>query len=167
MQEHEQRFFIAEFETAWAQVRSTEERRLRLLQFNSGAVVFAIGLASLLLITVPGVTVVSASAVTALMAAALVSGLVSLQLLLAERAVNVRYRRKINLIRGLLLGSSGDPGIRKYLEHREIGILTGDDPQPAGIGSTLRRILTLHLLQVALPIAYTIMVWSILLLGGR
>ena len=143
----EEGFLLAEFKKAWDMVFLLDERRIKILHFYSAVFAAIAAFVAKIYVDDPAEAVVPA--VVALSAGALI-GIAILFVLDAERKANIRYRRKINLIRGLFLEYTDNPHIGKYLEHRKLGIKTHRDPeQPQGWGSTLTRVLVIVILEIA------------------
>ena len=66
------------------------------------------------------------------------AGLTILSMLRSERLANVRFRRRVNYIRGMFLEGSTDENIREYLDrHAELNTPTGKTENFHPWGSTL------------------------------
>lgn len=155
MKETSKDLLVVEFEYSWQQVFNIDTRRG--VFFNYFNVAFFIVLTFTANVWTKAnqpalLTAVALSAtfvLLAFMARAIKAVLES------ERAANVRYRKKINLIREMFLAEDDDPKIQMYLKQKEIGIKTfsGEGNAIDGVGGTLRPIyFMLHLQQVALGI---------------
>lgn len=141
---------MKEFETSWLQLFNIDNRRG--IFFNYFNVAFFVvlsltasslwsGNADLSLSKLLGLTVIYVLLI--FMAAAV-------RLILeSERSANVRYRKKINLIRELYLSDSNDPKIQLYLNQKELGIKTFSDAEDVvgKVGGTLKPIFMLLLVQ--------------------
>lgn len=161
MNEQESTFLLSEFEQAWSQVLNTEQRRLKLVVGVYVALTLSVIANLSVLVSAAGrIGPAPAIAATAVTLLAWAGAIAFLRILVAERAVNVRYRRKINLIRGILLGPSTDEQIVDYLTgHKDLGILTAQDPQPGTLGSTLRSIIGPLSAGFAASLGSIIIVW--------
>lgn len=150
MDKHEQDFLLLEFETAFEHINRIDDRRMRFVEFllslNS---LLATGVAAVLLAMRSderGFQLAPRHAAFVVLAALL--GILGTKLILSmvdsERAANIRYRMKVNHIRGLFLKNSTDPGIKRYLKnYKDLGTPTDASPQPSGRGSTLKGVFRL------------------------
>ena len=137
MTQDEREFLIAEYEQAWTMILNIDERRFKFVEYFAAIFTGILAISASLVTWHDDLDVAVAVPVTTLLAVGVFVGFTFRWMLKSERAANVRYRKKINLIRGVLLTSVDDPGIEDYLSHKELGILTAADPQPGGTGSTL------------------------------
>jgi len=149
----EQDFLLLEFETAFEHIQRIDDRRMRFVEFlltlNS---LLATGVAAVLIATQsdePSLELDSGHVVLVTLAACL--GILGIGVIAwmvdSERKANVRYRMKVNHIRGLFLANSTHPGIERYLEnYRVLGTPTDKSPQPGGLGRTLKGVVALGLI---------------------
>jgi hypothetical protein len=143
---------LLEAETSWQQLFNIDNRRGRyFLAF--AATFFLTGLvATSLLAFTSVVTPLIAVAITVVLLGHAFFGYYLKGVYESERAANVRYRTKINLIRELLLSKSPDPEIQMYLTKKELGIKTysGSGNEIDKLGGTLKQMYALiFVLQVA------------------
>ena len=146
MKEAEGRFLLAEFAQCWTLIVGIDERRAKFLQTITTVVIAAVGAVGFLIGQDKGALPLHrAVEATALLSFTLVGCLVMLRILLAEREANIRYRKKANVLRHLLLADAPSPSVLDYLSnHKELGVLIpGDKGEPVGVGSTLLWILVL------------------------
>lgn len=152
-------FLLAEFSSAFEHIQRLDDRRLRfvefLISFNGAlaAVVVAVitrsdsdtaGASAKLDITRGDQYLVCVAAAIAIVATAALMWMVH-----SERGANLRYRRKVNHIRGIFLHDSDDPGIAQYLaDHKSLGTPTNRSDQPTGWGKTLKGVIVLSVIVV-------------------
>ena len=138
----EEKFFYLEFEKAWDMVFLLDERRIKIIQFYSVVFAVIIGFVANLMANhskngddfsiIAGITILFAG---------LLIGFSSILFLNSERKANLRYRNKINLIRGIFLKNSNSNLVHDYLSHKKLGIIImGDTSQPKGWGRTLSKV---------------------------
>jgi hypothetical protein len=120
-------------------VLNIDERRFKFVEYYSAIAAGSVAVVATL--AGGGMHLGIAIAGSALLAVAVLIGASFLAIIHSERRANVRYREKINVIRTLFLGGSEDERIRQYLSRKDLGILTAADPQPTGVGQTLRGVL--------------------------
>ena len=133
-------FLYLEFIEAWKMIRSFEKRRSQFLL----ASIF------LSLISISFFIITQNKQAAIIIALNFIATITIKKTLLSERLANIRYRKKINLIREVILPPTTDGTYKNYISHPEIGInFYSRDPQPSGIGSTLRFIFYfLNIIQV-------------------
>ena len=139
-----------------------DERRIKIIEYYS--IIFAgiIGFVSSLWALQEPLKLKFISWVsTAILSTGIFIGLAVIFLLKAERNANIRYRKKINLIRGIILNSSKSSLIKDYLTcHKDIGVKTHiDKEQPKSWGSTLSRVLCIVFLEILFLIMGIIIIW--------
>ncbi len=165
MEDREREFLLKEFDQAWSMILAIDERRFKFIEYYSAIFAGVVAVAASFVANSEKVSAVSAAVVTILFAMVVIIGFSFLHMLSAERRANIRYRKKVNLIRGLMLGEAVDPKIREYLSHKELGIKTLEDGQPVGIGSTLRGVLGFLYLEIAVLVVGIAAVWTAVALG--
>jgi len=155
MKEYSKDLLIAEFESSWQQLFNIDTRRgvffnyfnvafFGVLTFTAG--VWAKG-------TQPSMLTAVALSATFVLLAFMARAVKSI--LESERAANVRYRKKINLIREMFLAEDDDPRIQMYLKQKDIGIkiFSGEGNEIDKVGGTLKPIyFMIHLQQGALAV---------------
>jgi hypothetical protein len=78
---------------------------------------------------------------------ATIATLAILWMVMSERDANLRYRRKVDHIRGIFLHASANPMIKDYLMRAaELGTPTQSGEQPSGLGRTLKGVVALCLI---------------------
>jgi len=136
-------FIRAEYDTAWAHIRAIDDRRLRFVEFyislnallatvvaafvtRSKGSMFTFG--NFVLVLIGGTIVVS-------------SGFAMLSMMRSERLANIRFRRRVNYIRGIFLEGSKDDRIREYLDrYAELNTPTSKTENFHTWGSTLKGV---------------------------
>lgn len=140
MEHSTEEFLRAEYDAAWAHIRGIDDRRLKFVEFyislnaalatvitvvvtRSKESVFTFG--NFALVFIGGIIVTGA-------------GLTILGMLRSERQANIRFRRRVNYIRGIFLEQSTDNKIREYLDrHAELNTPTDRTENIHARGSTL------------------------------
>lgn len=141
-------FLMSEFNQSWEMIRSIETRRSEFLRFFSLVFLGVLSVATSILDNNQELTLLVALGLSSLFFFTLLSGSYVVKVLKQERAANVRYRKKINLIRELVLQASKGEAIDQYLSTKGLGINQySKDEQPSGLGSTLPVIFHLIALQ--------------------
>lgn len=158
-------FFIAEFNTAWDMIFAINTRFGMYSRYNNLLFLSVLAVSTNILINIEKMNVVSAAGLTSVLAASFASCMATVGILRSERAADVRYRKKINLIREMFLGKSEDEKTKHYLTHKNIGIklLSEEGEQPKGFGRTLNRILGLIRIQKGILLLFAVVVWSYLI----
>jgi hypothetical protein len=149
-------FLIAEFTTAFAHIQNIDDRRLRFAEYLI-SLHAVLATASVTIITKfrpdDRKFELNGSDVALLWSGAgisLVATIAILSMLKSERDANLRYRRKINHLRGIFLLEEENPEIQQYLSnHASLGTPTHLSDQPTGLGRTLRGIFALSVIFVA------------------
>ena len=133
-------FLISEFEKSWDMIFLLDERRVKIIQFYSVVFAAIIGFTANLIISNDDAFAYLAGAIISFVG--ILIGISSIMFLASERKANIRYRKKLNLIRGLFLEDSQSSIIKEYLSHKDdLGIKTISDPdQPKGWGKTLKNV---------------------------
>ena len=134
-------FFLSEFETAFDFIKAIDDRRLRFVEFIITINVLlaggVIGLAKI------DSKFTLSDSLTGLAASAILTACTALiiNMLRSERDANLRYRRKINYIRGVFLEGRKEESITKYLiEHRALGTPTPRTEDLSKTGRTLKLV---------------------------
>ncbi len=159
MGEEEKQFLVAEYEQSWQIINAIDERRVKLLQSISTLVVAAIGAVGFLLSENGPLRLHRAIEASAILVFTIFAGLAAMAILYAERKSNIRYRKKVNLIRGLVLSASEDARIKEYLTRKDLGIKVCGDEQPRGIGRTLRWVFAVLGIELAGLVIALVYVW--------
>ncbi len=159
-------FLISEFEKAWDMIFLLDERRIKIIEYYS--IVFA-GIISFVgsmwvakeTLQLNFISITS----TIILSTGVFIGLVVIMLLKSEREANIRYRKKINLIRAIILESSTNPLLVDYLTaHKELGIkILSDKEQPKGWGGTLSRVLIIVSLEIFFLMVGIAIIWLCML----
>lgn len=160
-------FLIEEYKTAWQMILNIDERRGKFIQYYSFVFVGVIGLVVTLLKNVnlfknsnPLIFSREVSASLLLMATA-IAGVTIIYMLWTERKSNVRYRKKVNIIRGILLTKSKNSDIIEYLKHKQLGIkIAEDNDSIRPVGSTLTGIFLLIGIEIAILLVGAIFILS-------
>ena len=152
---------LCEFETSWQQVFSIDNRRgIYFNYFNVaffGVLTFTASVWSK-----PGApSLPAALALTTTFILLVFMSRAVVEILESERDANVRYRKKINLIREMLLAHLTDPKVKYYLEQKQIGIKTFTSERDAidAVGRTLKGIYFLLHLQQAALVVLVVLIW--------
>jgi hypothetical protein len=161
MDEQQVRILVAEFETSWQQLFMIDNRRGA--YFLCYSVVFAILLTSaiLALTLLPPPSLSSALAMSVAFATHALFGRALIGVYESERAANVRYRKKINLIREILLKDSNNADIEFYLQQKEIGIksFTGSGNEIDPLGGTLAVMYQFIRVQQVAAVLVALLAW--------
>ena len=136
---------LMESETSWQQLFNIDNRRgAYFLCFAT--TFFLVGASAVALLALaPRVTPGLALAATIVLASHIAFGHYLIGVYESERAANVRYRKKINLIREILLSKAPEAEIQDYLNKKEIGIktFTGSGNEIEKLGGTLTQMYAL------------------------
>jgi hypothetical protein len=148
-------FLIAEFTTAFAHIQKIDDRRLRFAEYLiSLHAVLATATVAVITKFRPESTTFKLDGSDAILlwtgaGIALVATIAILSMLNSEREANLRYRRKINHLRGIFLLNEENPEIQRYLsDYASLGTPTHRNEQPTGLGRTLRGIFALSIIFV-------------------
>lgn len=146
----EEKFLYLEFEKAWDMVFLLDERRVKIVQFYSVIFAAIIGfVANLVVNYLKNSDGFSLYVGIAVLSAGLLIGFSSILFLASERESNIRYRKKINLIRGIFLENSNCDLVKDYLSHKKLGIKTlKDADQPEGLGQTLSKVVWIVYIEI-------------------
>jgi hypothetical protein len=149
LSEAEVSFLLAEFTTAWDMVLAIDNRRSVFARYYTVLFVGVVAVISSFFLRLSSVDLLVCVGATLMLAFTIVAGVTVRKILESERGANIRYRRKVNLIREMFLAESKNPNIRKYLSHKELGILllSQEKLQPEGVGRTLKFIYRAILMQ--------------------
>lgn len=149
MDTHEKDFLIAEFDKSWDMVLAIDSRRGIFARYYNALFLSVLAVSVNIAINYSLWDLKITCGLSLIFIFTILAGKVTKGILESERAGNVRYRKKINLIREVFLGSSKDELIQEYLTHKEIGIklLSQESEQPEGVGRTLVGIYSLILIQ--------------------
>lgn len=162
MTPEEHQFLLAEFNQAWLLVNAIDERRGKFLQSVTAMVIATVGAVGFLISgDKPALPLNRTVEACALVAVTILACLWVMAILLSERAANVRYRKKANVIRSLFLARSPIPAVQDYLTcNKDLGVLIpGDTQEPKGVGNTLFAMfvfLALQVLGLFLTLGYVI-----------
>jgi hypothetical protein len=159
-------FLRAEYETAWAHIREIDNRRLRFAEFYislnavlSTAITAVITHANGPLLTFGNVTLIFVGAVIAISA-----GIAILGMLRSERQANIRFRRRVNYIRGFFLENTSDIKIEEYLRlHAELNTPTDKTENLSRHGTTLKYVFRLIFGTLAIWVSAALVMLSLTL----
>ena len=154
---------IAEFETSWQQLFNIDSRRGIFFNYFNAAFFVVLAFTAKTWVETPAQTLFSVIALSGVYVLLAVMAEATRRILESEREANVRYRKKINLIREIILADVEDPKIQMYMKQKDIGIKTfsGEGNEISKIGGTLKPIyFMLRVQQVAL-IVLAAMVWLV------
>lgn len=140
--EYTKDFLIAELETAWSQVIGIDNRRGLFANFYNVGFLAVLAFVANLWSKGDPVTITTMILLTTVLLFAYLLADTVIGILESEREANVRYRKKINLIRELFLSDTSDPKILFYMERKELGIkdFSTDSESIDKIGGTLKGI---------------------------
>lgn len=161
MDEATKDILLKEFDTAWQQLFNIDGRRGVFFNYFNAAFFAVLTFTANVWTKGTAPTMLTAIALSATYVLLAFMAQAVKSVLQSERDANVRYRKKINLIREIFLGESDDPKIQKYLSRKDLGIKieTGDGNEIDRVGGTLKPIfLMLRVQQVAL-VVLAAMVW--------
>ena len=153
---------VLEAETSWQQLFHIDNRRgAYFLSFNATFCFLAAGAVALIAFT-PKVSPLLALAATVVLGSHIAFGHYLIGAYESERAANVRYRQKINLIREILLSKAPEPEIQDYLKRKEIGIktFTGAGNEIDRLGGTLKQMYMLIRVQQVASSVLAAIVWA-------
>jgi hypothetical protein len=120
-------FLISEFENAWRQVMNIDNRRATFLHFYFLVFLGVLALIGSLWSKHNAFTPTNLILASAGLVLLIFVGETIMRVLISERDANVRYRNKINLIRGIFLSDVTDKEIKAYLSRKDLGIKTSAD----------------------------------------
>jgi hypothetical protein len=157
MKQHEIDFLQKEFETSWQQIRGFDTRRGVFFNFFNFTFVAVLSFSSTMWIKGQEQSMFSTVSLSLIYLMLLFVSYTIIKVLESERKANVRYRKKINLIREMFLSESEDEKIKDYLTRSDIGIKidSGTRNEIDSVGGTLKNIYRLiHAEQVVLVILF-------------
>ena len=139
MDSNQKDFFIAEFNKAWDMVLAIDSRRGTFSRYFNILFLAVLAVSTNILVNIEKLNIITCVGMTLVFAFTCLAGNSTKSILESERAANIRYRKKVNLIREVFIGKSEEEIIKWYLSHKEIGIklLSQESDQPEGIGRTL------------------------------
>ncbi|MHC4561803.1 MAG: RipA family octameric membrane protein [Planctomycetota bacterium] len=169
MANYQREFLLEEYKTAWQTIMNIDERRAKFMKYYS---FIFLGIMSVVLTHFQklqdDVGLWGRIGMTSLLGCGVVVGVAVMMVLRSERDANIRYRKKVNLVREafLKLMAPEDPAdvnvIAKYLEHKDLGIKTFDGVhQPAGLGRTLKPVFFFIVVQICCLCAAGAYVWCV------
>ena len=167
MKEESKELLIKEFETSWQQLFNIDNRRGVFFNYFNLAFFAVLTFSIEMWVGVDSLNLSTALTVSGIYGFLIIMSNAVVKILESERAANVRYRKKINLIREIILSNDDDPQISMYLERKEIGIKTfsSEGDQIDKIGGTLLPIyFLLKLERIALGILIGL-IWVVYVLG--
>jgi len=155
-------FLIAEFNKAWDMVLAIDSRRGVFSRYYNILFLAVLAVSTNVLVKIDELNTATSIGLSLIFIFTYLAGDVTKGILESERAANIRYRKKINLIREMLLGASEEEVIKEYLSHSELGIklLSQESDQPEGVGRTLVGIYRLILIQKIALVTCIIGVWG-------
>ncbi len=162
MESEQKDFLIAEFNKAWDMVLAIDSRRGTFSRYYNVLFLAVLTISTHILVRIDRLNIVICVGLSLVFIFTYVAGETIKGILKSERNANIRYRKKINLIREVFCGDSEDDLINLYLSHKDLGILliSQDSEQPKGIGRTLAGIFKLIRIQKATLILCTLGLWS-------
>lgn len=136
-------FLRAEYDTAWAHIREIDNRRLRFVEFYislnavlATAITAVISRSNNTMLTIGNVILVLVGTIIVISAGVTILGMIR-----SERRANVRFRSRVNYIRGIFLEHSSDIKIKRYLsQHAELNTPTERTQDLSRLGGTLRYV---------------------------
>lgn len=154
-------FLIAEFNKAWDMILAIDSRRGIFSRYYNILFLAVLAVSTNMLVKIDELNVATCVGLSLVFIFTYLAGNVTKGILESERSANIRYRKKINLIREIYLGNSEENVIKEYLSHPELGIkiLSQESDQPVGVGSTLVGIYRLIYIQQIALVMCGIGVW--------
>ena len=161
MDEETKDFLLAEYESSWRQVLNIDTRRGTFFNYYNLAFFAVLAFTANLLSRSGAPSLPTAVLLTIVYVLLILMGTAVVGILESERAANVRYRNKINLIRQLFLEHLDDPDILFYMQQKDIGIKTFSKDRESidKVGRTLRGIFRLVDLERYALGVLVILVW--------
>lgn len=155
-------FLIAEFNKAWDMVLAIDSRRGIFSRYYNILFLAVLAVSTNILVKIDEINIATCIGLSLVFMFTYLAGSITKGILESERSANIRYRKKINLIREIFLSSSEDEAIKEYLSHSELGIkiLSQESDQPEGAGRTLVGIYRLIRIQKTVLVMCGIGVWS-------
>jgi hypothetical protein len=167
MEIHEKDFLIAEYNKSWDMVLAIDLRRGIFSRYYNILFLSVLAVSINIAINYTHWDLKITLGLSLLFIFTILAGKATKGILESEREANVRYRKKINLIREVVLNTSKNELIQEYLTHTELGIklLSQESEQPKGVGRTLVDIYHLILVQQVVMALGVIIVWTLLYLN--
>jgi hypothetical protein len=155
-------FLLAEFKSAWDTVTSIDNRRGVFASYYTALFVGAVSVVAGVLSRSEKIEIGARYALMLVLLMTFIAAVTVICILASERAANIRYRRKINLIRATFLSNAEDQAIKKYLSRKDLGIMLAEEgDQPKGIGRTLKYIFALLGIQAVTALGGAWWVWRL------
>lgn len=151
MSPEEKDFLIAEYNAAWAMVRSIDERRGTFARYYAILFGGSLSVVSAIFASQPSPSYAVTAALNLILITTAAAGGVIIYVLLSERSANIRYRQRANKIRQVFLSDSTDGKIEQYL-NKEVH-------DPRGVGRTLPGIFFLIAIQIAVGLIFACGLW--------
>lgn len=140
MDQSTEEFLRAEYDTAWSHIRGIDDRRLKFVEFYISLNAALATVIAAIVIRSKGSMFTFGNFALVLIGGAIVvsAGFTLLGMMRSERLANVRFRRRVNYIRGVFLEESKDERIREYLDrYAELNTPTSETENFNAWGSTL------------------------------
>ncbi|SDA16539.1 hypothetical protein SAMN05216315_10814 [Nitrosospira sp. Nsp18] len=160
--EHTKDFLIAEYESSWQQVLNIDTRRGTFSNYYNlgflGVLAFIVNFWS----RPNPITWTTMVLITAVLVFSYLIANAVIRILESERKANVRYRKKINLIRENFLSDMTDPNILHYMQRKELGIkdFSNDEKTIDAVGGTLKYIYKMINLQKWALVLIGVLLWA-------
>ena len=155
LESHEKDFLLKEFDTSWQQIIAFDNRRGIFFSFFNIIFVAVLTISSSLWVKSDHPSLLVSIGLTLIYIMTILVSYTIIKILESERSANVRYRKKINLIREIFLKETKNTGIQYYLTQSDIGIklYSGGSNEINAVGGTLKNIyLLIHIEQAILVI---------------
>ncbi|OEF07613.1 hypothetical protein [Vibrio genomosp. F10] len=161
MENHEKEFLLKEYDTSWQQILSFDTRRGIFFNFFNFAFIAVLSLSSGVWVKSNEQTLFVTIILSLVYIMLLLVSYTVIKILESERKANVRYRKKINLIREMFLTKSDDEQVKYFLTRTDIGIKidSGNNNEISTIGGTLKKIYLLIHIEQAVLILLTLGIW--------
>jgi cation transport regulator ChaB len=162
MDNNEKDFLLAEFNTAWDTIQNIDIRRGTFARYYSAFFVAVLAIVVKILFDKDNnIGLLMCIELNVILLLTLLVAVIVKDILKSEREANIKYRKKINLIREIFLAGSNDEKIIEYLKHSDIGIkvFSQKDDQPTGDGKTLKGIYELLNIEEGALIGFCIFIW--------
>lgn len=149
----EKDFLIAEYNASWTTIQNIDNRRGSFVRIFT---LICIGVYSI----VAGIsnaghleTIETKYFISLLLIPSTLGAILFVGVLMSERSANIRYRKRVNNIREMLLTNSKNEAVSEYL--------VGETHNPKGIGKTLKLITTALYLFAIVNLAILYFIWFI------
>ncbi len=155
---------IKEFETSWQQLFNIDHRRGVFFNYFNVAFFAVLVVTAGIWTSGKPLSLVATIAFTATYLLLVLMARTIIRILESEREANVRYRKKINLIRRLFLSEVEDDRIQTYLLQKDIGIrasVSTGHPPIDKVGETLKHIYFLLRTEQTVLLVLILLTWSI------